>query len=172
MPPLSISRPTQAQRAILNRHGQVQRQNSCNAPQPIQAQKSTSYTVSSQSPQLKPTPPTQTSSPTYAVQGGKTSPYPTHQAQHPFQQQPLQPSLRPTPFSCSNTYPPITIPAISNAILPNPQRSIKVNMADGGRMSTSASRPNQWSSSYQAHMEQPGKPSPLLLVLCIELCSS
>ncbi|MCJ1284167.1 hypothetical protein MMC26_003498 [Xylographa opegraphella] len=162
IPSLSVALPTPAQRAVLNRHHQVQRGNSGNVPRLIQAQKSRSNTLSSQSPQLQPTPVSQTSSPTtsrspiYVMQGGMTSPRATNQAQHQFQQQQLQQPLRPAPFSHSHAYPTITIPHPSPGVQ-NLQHGMASVIADDGRASASGSRPSQWSSSYQTHMEQLGK---------------
>ncbi|MCJ1478329.1 hypothetical protein MMC13_007007 [Lambiella insularis] len=171
MPPLSVSQPTPAQRAVLNRHHQVQRGNSGNTSRPIQAQNPRSDTVSSQSPQLQPTPPSQTSSPStsrspiYAVQGGMTSPHAANQAQHQFQQQQqLQQPLRPAPFPHSHTYPTITIPPTNNINIQNTPRSMTAGVVDEGRTSAGGSRTNPWSSSYQTHMEQLGKLTPPLLL--------
>ena len=162
IPSLSVALPTPAQRAVLNRHHQVQRGNSGNTPRLIQAQKSRSNTLSSQSPQLQPTPVSQTSSPTasrspiYVMQGGMTSPHTTNRAQHQFQQQQLQQPLRQAPYSHSHTYPSITIPT-SNPGVQNLQHGMTGATTEDGRESASSSRPSQWSSSYQTHMEQLGK---------------
>ena len=161
--PPSVAVSTPAQRAVVNRHHQVQRGHSGNMPRLIQAQKSRSNTLSSQSPQLQPTPSSQTSSPTasrspiYVVQGGMTSPHAANQAQHQFQQQQFQQPLRPAPsFPHPHTYPTITIP-ISTPGLQDAQHSMTSGTGEDGRESASSSRPSQWSSSYQTHMEQLGK---------------
>ena len=162
IPSLSVALPTPAQRAVLNRHHQVQRGNPGTTPRLIQAQKSRSNTLSSQSPQLQPTPVSQTSSPTtsrspiYVMQGGMTSPHATNQAQHQFQQQQLQQPLRPASFPHSHTYPSIIIPNSSPGVQ-NLQHGMASAIGEDGRESASSSRPTQWSSSYQTHMEQLGK---------------
>ncbi|MCJ1387742.1 hypothetical protein MMC18_000585 [Xylographa bjoerkii] len=162
IPPLSVALPTPAQRAVLNRHHQVQRGNSGNTPRLIQAQTSRSNTLSSQSPQLQPTPSSQTSSPTtsrspiYVFQGGMTSPHAANQAQHHFQQQQLQQPLRSAPFPHSHTYPSITIPTLPSGVQ-TLHHGMTSAVAEDGRESASSSRPSQWSSSYQTHMEQLGK---------------
>ena len=162
IPSLSAVLPTPAQRAVLNRHHQVQRGSSGNTPRLIQAQKSRSNTLSSQSPQLQPTPVSQTCSPTtsrspiYVLHGGMTSPHATNQAQHQFQQQQLQQPLRPASFPHAHTFPSITIPSSSPGVQ-NLHHGMASAVADDGRESASSSRPSQWSSSYQTHMEQLGK---------------
>lgn len=175
MPP-SMSQPTPAQRAVMNRHHQLQRANSSTGPRLIQAQKSRSNTVSSQSPQLQPTPPSQTSSPTasrspnYGLQGGMTSPHTALQAQQQFQQQQqqLQPPLRlPQNFpQPSQSYPSITIPAANTTKMQNMHPNRPLGPGDDGRTSAGGIRPNRWSSPYQTHMEQLGKLThPFLSVL-------
>lgn len=164
--PLSMSQPTPAQRAVMNRHHQLQRANSSTGPRLIQAQKSRSNTVSSQSPQLQPTPPTQTSSPTasrspnYGLQGGMTSPLAALQAQQQFQQQQqqLQSPLRPPQNfpQHSQSYPSITIPA-STTKMQNMHPNRPIGPGDDGRHSAGGIRPAHWSSPYQTHMEQLGK---------------
>lgn len=173
--PLSMSQPTPAQRAVMNRHHQLQRASSSTGPRLIQAQKARSNTVSSQSPQLQPTPPSQTSSPTasrspnYGLQGGMTSPHAALQAQQQFQQQQqqLQPPLRPPQNfpQHSQAYPSITIPA-SNTKMQNMHPNRPLGPRDDGTTSAGGIRPNHWSSPYQTHMEQLGKLTrPFLSVL-------
>jgi hypothetical protein len=166
--PISMSQPTPAQRAVMNRHHQVQRANSGSGPRLIQAQKSRSNTVSSQSPQLQPTPPSQTSSPTasrspiYGMQGGMTSPHAALQAQQQFQQQQqLQPPLRPQQYPQSHSYPSITIPGKMHTI----PAGRPVAPGDEGRNSAGGMRSSHWSSPYQTHMEQLGKLTRPLLSL-------
>ena len=157
-----LSQPTPAQRVVMNRHHQIEQANSGSGPRLIQAQKSRSNTVSSQSPQLQPTPPSQTSSPTtaksptYAMQGGINPPHTALQAQQHFQQQQLQQPLRPQPFPHSESYPSITIPA-TNTRVQNLQPGRPGGPGDDGRNSASGLRPSHWSSPYQTHMEQLGK---------------
>ena len=167
--PLSISQPTPAQRAVLNRHHQVQRANSGSSSRLVHAPKSRSDTVSSQSPQLQPTPSSKTSSPTdsrspiYSLQGGMTSPHTANQAQQQFQQQQqqqqqqqLQSPLRPLGFPSSHMYPSITIPT-SNAIMQAGPVERSKGQPEGVDGIGGGPRPRQWSSSYQTHMEQLGK---------------
>jgi hypothetical protein len=141
--PIPISQPTPVQRVVMDRHHQAQRANSGSGPRLIQTQKSRSNTVSSQSPQLQPTPPSQPSSPTasrppvYGMQGGMPSPHTALQAQ-----QQSQPPFRPQ----------------------HPE-SRAVATRDDGRNSAGGIRSNHWSSSYQTHMEQLGKLTHLFLSL-------
>ena len=175
----SMSQPTPAQRAVMNRHHQIQRANSGSGPRLIQAQKSRSNTVSSQSPQLQPTPPSQHSSPTtaksptYAMQGGIIAPHTALQAQQQFQQHQLQQPLRPHGLPHTQSYPSINIPT-TNTKVQNIQPGRQGGPGDDGRNSASGLRPSHWSSPYQTHMEQLGKLTrPFLsLFFAIELCSS
>lgn len=158
------------QRALMNRHHQVRRSASGIAPKfesvhPVSGQRDGG--LSTQSPQLQPTPPSQTSSPSttkspgFVAQGGMTpsasdlqaqqQPQPQlhhqHQHQQPRPQQPPKAPNRPR----GQPHPGIRIPttdAIGSHLAPQTARS-----AGGGSASTSTFYP----SPFQSHIEQLGK---------------
>jgi len=126
---------------------------------------------SNHSPQLQPTPPSQTSSPStskspgFAMQGGISPTAAEFQAQQQQQQQLSRPQQRPPRRSLTQpTFQPMEgLPA------PGPQPNLPLN--------TTATMPGvpsaYYPSPFQKHYDQLGKLTrPLLPVCFIELCSS
>lgn len=180
-PTLTMSTHLPTQRAVINRHHQIPRGAAINAPRLLQAQRSRT-SVSSQSPQLQPTPSSQTSSPTassisppYAISSGMTSPHGSMPPQPPLQQQQQQqqqqrqpPPLHPprsTSFPQLQIYPgPSMQPAKKN--IQSMTSSPVVGQAGGGRKLWE-SRSGHWPSPYQTHIEQLGKLPHPFLSFCI-----
>ena len=182
--PQHVPQPTPAQRAMMNQHQNVRRA-SGPSPRHLQAQKSSSSTTTSQSPQLQPTPTSQTSSPvaskspSFAMQGAMLSPYPGFQAQQQVPQtMQAHPPPPPPPPSRGNTYPPIRpYPGPPVVTSGSNLQSAPLNTSSGqsmeGRSGVVRPRSNPWPSPYQTHIEQLGQLTRPLLSFCtMELCSS
>lgn len=131
----------------MNRHSHAQRNSTGGAASLLQK---SAANLPNHSPQLQPTPPSQTSSPStsrspvFGVQGGMNPPHAGFQAQP----QPQPPQLKGPP------YPGISIPnttssnSLNGSLAPNPN-------TNGHR--NAAQRPAHWPSPYQTHIEQLGK---------------
>ena len=145
--PSSLPQPSPIQRAVMNRHNHAHRASTGSAASLIQKSSTTSGSIPNHSPQLQPTPSSQTSSPStsrspvFGVQGGMNPPNAGFQAQP--QPQPQQ--LKGPP------YPGISIPASTIAGL---QPIAPTSSASALKHAT---RPSHWPSPFQTHIEQLGK---------------
>ena len=164
--PSNIPQQTPVPRAIMNQQQNSRRSVSRPSPRLLQAQKLNASTASTKSPQLQPTPPSQTSSPTasrspnFAIQGGIIPPHPglqpQSQPQPKPQQQPQPSSLRTNTFQPLRSYPGITL-ATSSVDMQPTAFSPMSNPQGAGRSSVGGPRSNPWPSPYRTHMEQLGK---------------
>ncbi|MCJ1367533.1 hypothetical protein MMC16_006667 [Acarospora aff. strigata] len=160
--PASSNQPSPIQRALMNRHHQTRRSASGITPKFDPAHPGV---IPAQSPQLQPTPPSQTSSPSttkspgFVAQGGMTPPASDLQAQQQLQpqvqHQHQQPLPHPPPKAQSRAriqpHPGIRIPSadtIGAQLAPQTARS-----AGNGSAGTSTFYP----SPFQNHIDQLGK---------------
>lgn len=174
-PPASTNQPSPIQRALMNRHHQARRSASGIAPKFEPAHAVSAHhegVMSTQSPQLQPTPPSQTSSPSttkspgFVVQGGMTPPVsdrqaqqqPQPQLQHQHQHHQPRPHQPPKAQNRPRIQPHPGIRILTTDVVGSP---LAPQTAPSGG-SASAGTSTFYPSPFQNHIEQLGKLTPPL----------